>query len=110
SAIHTPKLTATALPPRPLSHGEKACPKIGARPTGSSAHPLTPKAYLASETGSAPLSTSSSSASRPHVLPPTSSTLVAPGLPSPTVRISRLSASRPSQYENISDPLAKPRI
>ncbi len=52
--VQTPKVTASALPPRNRRKGEKAWPKTGARATATRDHPEIPPPKWARPTGRAP--------------------------------------------------------
>jgi len=94
----TPKVTASAFPPRNRNQGVKAWPRGAARAGGTRAHSERPPIHRASAMGAAPLRNSSSSAGRNHLHPPARSTFIAPGFPSPKDRISTPIPHRPMTH------------
>ena len=96
-ASTAPKPVATPLPPRNPIHGEKQWPRIAQTATKSHPHaasvdgiamPNRPPSQPETSTGAAPLRASRRKQQMPKRLPSTRPTLVDPGFPEPTWRMS----------------------
>ena len=100
TAISVPSLVATPLPPLNFSHTGNWWPRIAAPPAITVRSSLTRRAI---STATAPLPPSSSSVASARSLRPVRSTLVAPMLPEPMLRMSprpaSLVSSRPKGIE-----------
>lgn len=80
-----PKAVATPLPPRKLKKIGNKCPKKAKQAIHAKINNGNPR-YLATITGSQPLSTSSNKTILANPLPPILNTLLAPGFPEPCDR------------------------
>ena len=93
----TPPVVATIFPPRakPRKSGRQ-CPIIAATPARTPTR--SPPSQSPSSAAAAPLAMSSSATAIPNLNPSVRQTLVAPGFPLPSVRMSMPRSKRGSQY------------
>ena len=101
-----PILVATPLPPLKPSHGGNMWPSTA--PAAAAAAGTGPHIRLKASAGAKPFRASSSRVAAASFLLPVRSTLVAPILPEPTLRMSPSPAARVSSRPNGIEPSRKP--